>query len=141
MNIYLKRILFIIGALIYYAGTTIGFAWALTSMNMAAGWFTFLALVAHLIIVGPTVLVIILSLFGELDNWGVDDEDEIDETLLLHAVINQFEADFESQDFESMAEMIECLLDEERDNQDILYQYLGDTAQENLKEGLTVKRW
>ena len=140
MNKYLKRFLFILGALLYYAGGTIGFGSVLSGMNMASWWFVFAILVVHIIITCPTVIVIILSLFGELDDMFTDEE-EIDEELLVHAVINQLEADFGDNDFDSMSDMLETLISDENDSKDVLWQYLSNTAQENLKEGLTIKRW
>lgn len=55
---------------------------------------------------------------------------------LLHAVINQMEADFEDQDFDAMDEFITKLMENE-DNHIILHNYLSDSAQENWLEGST----
>jgi hypothetical protein len=60
--------------------------------------------------------------------------------LLEHAFMNQLETDFQDQDYEAMSEMINILL-KNPVNQDILYQYLGDSAQENLMEGKTNCRY
>lgn len=59
---------------------------------------------------------------------------------LEHAVINQLEADFGDQDFDAMSELLQILMKSEN-NREILFNYLGDTAQENVKEGLTNKRY
>ena len=60
--------------------------------------------------------------------------------LLLHAVINQLESDFEDQDYDAMDEFITKLM-ENTDNHEILHAYLGDTAQENWLEGKTNVRF
>lgn len=60
--------------------------------------------------------------------------------LLLHAVINQLEADFENRDFDAMDEFITTLMKNE-ENHEILYNYLSDTAQENWLEGKTSTRF
>lgn len=60
--------------------------------------------------------------------------------LLEHAVLNQIESDIQSQDFESFSEMMQLLL-QNKENQDILFNYLGDSAQENLKVGITFNRY
>ena len=55
---------------------------------------------------------------------------------LLHAVINQLESDFDDNDFDAMDEFITMLM-KNTENIEILYAYLGDTAQENFIEGKT----
>lgn len=55
---------------------------------------------------------------------------------LLHAVINQLEADFSVADFDAMSEMLEMLL-KTADNNEILHAYLSDTAAENFVDGKT----
>lgn len=60
--------------------------------------------------------------------------------LLEQAVLNQIEADLNDNDFEAYSEMIGLLLKDEK-NIEILYQYLSDTAQKNLKEDKTVIRY
>ena len=60
--------------------------------------------------------------------------------LLLHAVINQLEADFDDNDYDAMDELITRLM-ENPDNHDILYQYLSDSTQENWLEGKTNVRF
>lgn len=59
---------------------------------------------------------------------------------LEHAVINQLEADFNDLDFDSMSEMLELLIKNEK-NQEILFQYLSDTTQQNFIEGRTNCRY
>ena len=140
MNKYLKQFLFILAALVYYFVTTIGFAVALTNINLAAGWLTFLTLVVLLIIVVPTVLVIVFSLLGMLDNWGQSDKEEIDEELLVHAVMNQVEVDFSDQKYNAMSQTFQTLISDERGSIDVLHEYLSKTAQEQLKAGLIIKR-
>lgn len=53
--------------------------------------------------------------------------------LLEQAVLNQIEADLNDYDFEAYSEMMELLMKDEK-NIEILYQYLSDTAQKNLKQ-------
>ena len=64
----------------------------------------------------------------------------MDNILLEHAVVNQLESDFHDNDFDSMSEMIALLLESE-DNRSILFNYLSDSAQQNLKDGKTFKRY
>ncbi len=63
-------------------------------------------------------------------------ETEHDKNLLLHAVINQLETDFDDQDYDAMDEFLTQLMKVE-ENHNILYQYLTDSAQENWLEGKT----
>ena len=60
--------------------------------------------------------------------------------LLEHAVLNQLEIDLDEHDYEAVSELLELLLKDES-NRKILYNYLSDLAQKNLKEGKTVKRY
>lgn len=60
--------------------------------------------------------------------------------LLEHEIINQIEADLESNDFEALSEMIQSILELEG-GEKVLKAYLSDSATENLKEGLTEKRY
>jgi ABC-type uncharacterized transport system involved in gliding motility auxiliary subunit len=60
--------------------------------------------------------------------------------LLEHAFVNQLEADFEDNDFDSMSAMIQALLESE-DNKQIILGYLSDSAKENLIEGRTSIRY
>lgn len=60
--------------------------------------------------------------------------------LLEHAILNQLEIDLDEHDYDAVSEMLELLLQDKR-NQDILFNYLSDSAQKNLKEGKTVKRY
>lgn len=64
----------------------------------------------------------------------------MDSILLEHAVVNQLESDFYDNDFDAMSEMIALLLESES-NKNILFNYLSDSAQQNLKDGKTVKRY
>jgi hypothetical protein len=65
---------------------------------------------------------------------------EINMELLNHAVINQLDGDLAGQDYDALDEMLQALMKDEK-NVDILHNYLGDTAQKNLKEGWTTKNW
>lgn len=60
--------------------------------------------------------------------------------LLEHAVLNQLEIDLDEHDYEAVSEMLELLLQDKR-NQDILFNYLSDSARKNLEESKTVKRY
>ena len=60
--------------------------------------------------------------------------------LLEQAVLNQIESDLNDYDFEAYSEMMELLLKDEK-NIEVLYQYLSDTAQKNLKEENTAIRY
>lgn len=61
--------------------------------------------------------------------------------LLEHAVVNQLESDFHDNDFDAMSEMIALLIDSSEGNRNILFNYLSDSAQDNLKDGITFKRY
>lgn len=141
MKTNLKRFLIIIGAIVYYCTTTIGFVWVLTDMNIAVWWWSLLALLCLVLIYVPTAVIIVLTFIGHFDKFGNTKEEEIDEELLIHSVINQLETDFGDNDFESMSNLLEAIISDERDGKDVLWEYLSNTAQENLKEGLTIKRF
>lgn len=64
----------------------------------------------------------------------------MDKELLEQAVLNQIEVDLNDEDFEAYSEMIQLLLKNEN-NLNILFEYLSDTAQKNLKANLTVNRY
>jgi hypothetical protein len=89
--------------------------------------------------------IVILSSFAGIFCWvravEITTPPPYDQDLLVHAVINQMETDFGSNDLESLDEMIKCLIKNRHPNHEVLYNYLSETAQENLKEGLTAKRW
>ena len=76
---------------------------------------------------------------GNLEGVFITDTEE-GKNLLLHAVINQLEADFGDQDYDAMDELITKLM-ENSDNHDILYQYLSDSAQENWIDRKTKVRF
>ena len=59
---------------------------------------------------------------------------------LIHAVINQLEADFGDKDYDAMDEMLGLLMDN-KTTKDILIGYLSDTAKNNWEEGKTVARY
>jgi len=67
-------------------------------------------------------------------------DNNYDVSLLEYAVVNQLESDFYDNDFAAMSEMITLLLESES-NREILFNYLSDSAQENLKSGETFKRY
>lgn len=60
--------------------------------------------------------------------------------LLLHAVINQLEIDFDNNEFDSMDELITKLMENEA-NHEIFFSYLSDTEQEYWLEGKTNTRF
>ena len=60
--------------------------------------------------------------------------------LLEHAFMNQLESDFEDQDFDAMSEMIQLLL-KNKDNRNIIIEYLSDSAKKNWLEGKTSTRF
>lgn len=64
----------------------------------------------------------------------------INAQLLEHAVLNQIEADLSDKDFEAYSEMMQLLLKDDR-NKEIIFNYLSDSAQENIKLELTFKRY
>jgi DNA-binding SARP family transcriptional activator len=59
---------------------------------------------------------------------------------LEHAVLNQLEADFDSQDYDAMSEMLQLLIQND-EARNILVGYLGDSALENLNDGETFMRY
>lgn len=60
--------------------------------------------------------------------------------LLKHAIINQLEVDFNDNDFESISELIQILINLEPAEK-ALIGYLSDTALENWQEGKTNTRY
>ncbi len=67
-------------------------------------------------------------------------ETEHDKNLLLHAVINQLESDFDDNDFESMDDFLTQLIKVET-NHEIFLEYLSDSGKENWLEGKTNVRF
>ncbi len=67
-------------------------------------------------------------------------ETEHDKNLLLHAVIDQLECDFDYNDFNAMDEFLTQLIKVET-NHEIFLEYLGDAAKENWLEGKTNVRF
>lgn len=66
--------------------------------------------------------------------------DEESKNLLLHAIINQLESDFDDNEFDSMDELITKLIENES-NHEILIGYLSDSAKEDWLEGRTAVRF
>lgn len=64
----------------------------------------------------------------------------MDENLLVHAILNQIEADFQSQDFEALDCLLRNLIWSDESKKELL-SYLGDSAKENLMEGKTKTRY
>jgi hypothetical protein len=62
------------------------------------------------------------------------------ENLLLHAVINQLETDFNDHEYDAMDEFLTLLIKDEK-SKNILIEYLSDTAKENWLEGKTATRF
>lgn len=60
--------------------------------------------------------------------------------LLEHAVLNQIEADLNSNDYDALSEMLQLLISKE-ESRNILIGYLSDTAKENWIEGRTHRRY
>jgi hypothetical protein len=60
--------------------------------------------------------------------------------LLEHSFLNQVEADLEQSDFTAFSELMEMLL-KNKENQDLIFNYLSDSAQKNLKQGVTFNRY
>ena len=60
--------------------------------------------------------------------------------LLEHAIINQLEADFDDQDFDSMSEMLSLLINN-KESKKILIEYLSGSAKKNWLEGKTNVRY
>jgi hypothetical protein len=86
-------------------------------------------------------IVEIIGSIEALSDYDNEDESEtVSEELLEHEVLNQIEADINDNDYESVSEMLQKLM-ESPISKEILYQYLSDSAQKNVKEGLTKKRY
>jgi len=66
--------------------------------------------------------------------------ENVDNELLEHEVVNQLGDDFESKDFMALSEMLGQLMEIDEAKW-ILWHYLSDTAQKNIKDGFTVKRY
>lgn len=60
--------------------------------------------------------------------------------LLLHAILNQIETDFDDQDYESIDEMLQLLM-KNPEAKNILIEYLSDSAKANWLEDKTAKRY
>lgn len=82
----------------------------------------------------------IIDILGTKKEYFGDDYFEIDDELLEHSVLNQIESDISDMDFDAYSELIMKLL-KNKDNKKILFNYLSQSAQENLKEGTTTKRY
>jgi DNA-binding SARP family transcriptional activator len=63
----------------------------------------------------------------------------MEEQRLVSAVLNQLEADFDEQEFDYIEELLRQLVKSKPVRQ-ILFDYLSESAQQNLREGLTLKR-
>lgn len=86
------------------------------------------------------IYVSIVNIIGTKKEYFGDDYFEIDTELLEHSVLNQIQADLQDNDFDAYSELMMKLLKNE-DNREILFNYLSQSAQENLKEGITTKRY
>jgi len=64
--------------------------------------------------------------------------DDVNETLLIHEVLNQMSADLNEGYYEAIDELMTKLL-EVNGVEELLTGYLSDSALANLKEGLTQK--
>ena len=79
-----------------------------------------------------------------LDDLPTDEQflrqmsNEVDETLLIHEVLNQMSADMNEGYYEAIDELMTKLL-EVNGVEELLTGYLSDSAMANLKEGLTQK--
>lgn len=62
------------------------------------------------------------------------------DNLLLHAILNQIETDFDEQDYDSIDEMLQLLM-ENPEAKHILTEYLSESAKANWLEDKTVKRY
>ena len=82
----------------------------------------------------------IINILGTKKEYFGDEYFEIDEELLEHSVLNQIESDINDMDFDAYSELMMKLL-KNKDNKKILFNYLSQSAQENLKEGTTTKRY
>lgn len=81
-----------------------------------------------------------INILGTKREFFGDEHFEIDDELLEHAVLNQLESDINEWDYDSYSKLIGNLLKNE-ENKKILFSYLSQSAQENLKEGTTTKRY
>ena len=87
--------------------------------------------------------VTVTDLEGNFFDVGIDRIDfaaHEEVNLLEHAVINQLEADFDSQNFGSMSEMLSLLINN-KESKKILIQYLSGSAKKNWLEGKTNVRY
>jgi len=60
--------------------------------------------------------------------------------LLVHAVLNQIEGDFDDGDYESIDELLNQLINNEESKKKLI-EYLSDSAKENWLEGKTNIRY
>lgn len=138
----MKTKLLILGAVVYYCAIILLAIWLGIYFNIASNWFIVYLIAAFFVVTIPTSVVFVV-VFNDFikKHLKLKKKPDYDINLLEHAVINQIESDLGDNDFAALSEMLQNLISGKYDNTEILYQYLGDTAQENLKEGLTVKRW
>lgn len=80
------------------------------------------------------------DLLSDKYGWCVNGFTFTDEAL-EHAFLNQIETDLDERDFDAFSEMFVTLITNCPDAEQIIHNYLSDTAQQNLKEGLTHKRY
>ena len=65
---------------------------------------------------------------------------KINNKLLMHEVLNQIEADINDFDFDAFDELMEKLLQSNM-NKELFFSFLSDSAQKNIRDGLTVCRY
>ena len=133
MKFWIKRLLIALLGVAVYSVTLVLGAIVFVNVNVATVFWGNIF---------PIFVLLVACLGGGIfwvKAYGLREAPEYDLELLKHEVINQLEADFEENYFESMDGLFQTMID--RGYYDLLYDFIGETAQENLKEGLTAKRW
>lgn len=64
----------------------------------------------------------------------------MNDKLLIHSVINEIERDLNSLDYESLDELLNLLIKNDKSKK-LLLGYLSDDTLEALKKGTTIKKY
>lgn len=130
--IYRKTLWALLGVVIYASIITIGVV-IFVNVNIATFFWGN---------VFPYIIIIIGSCLGGGWFWikafTLQDPPPYDLEFLKHEVINQLETDFEEQNFEALDKLLTDLTETQHE---LLFEFLSETGQKNLIEGLTHLRY
>lgn len=135
MKLIYKKALWMVGGVLTYSLILILGAVVFVNVNVAT--FFWGEVFPFFILMLATISGVLMVLHG----FMLKEPIPYDLNSLKHEVLNQLENDFDCKDLEALDEMLQCLLKDDRPNHEVLHAYLSDTGQQNLKDGLTHKRW